>query len=210
MSTPTITFVALAPRQFVPVIDGFAVVKAPSIKGNALMGDSPWAVLTTDDERAVAKTEARVATGRWAAAVKLTRAGNLPKKPKFDADGLASARTERKAELDAASEARKAEAKAAKAQAKAEAKAAKQAESEPKSQATKPAPAADNAALLNLLTRREEAASMIADGLPAALVAAGFGVDEATLTSVTDAVFASMLDDEDEAEVEATADEQAA
>ena len=199
MSTDTITFIALAPKQFVPVINGFAVVKAPSIKGHSLVGDSPWAVLATDDERAAGKTAKRLKTGRWAAAVKLTRNGNLPKKPKFDRDSLAAARTERKAELDAAS----AERKAAEAQAKAEAKAAKAAKAEAKTQVTKPAADGANLAMIRFAKDREAAADMIASGMTVDEVAGMYGVDAGMVERITNLVFASVLDDEDEVEVSA-------
>jgi hypothetical protein len=125
INTPatTITPITLAPGRFAWTLDGQLVVKVPSLDGRPLVGGAiPYT--TTSDDRAIEVVVARLATGRWAPVAGLLTPKGVVRKDvearwAAGSADLVAARTARRADLEAASDASKAAEKAAKSAAKA-------------------------------------------------------------------------------------------
>ena len=177
------------PNRFVPVLDGLVLVKAPSLRGHALVG-SLLPAFTTADERTALKAVRKLNSGAWAPVSLLTKGGAFRKgfeKLAADASGaLKVAREARKAELEAAKAERKAEKAAVKAaapkapkKAKAKAKAAKAAK-------TVTVETVGNPGLLRFCQERDAVVAHLTGAYPmaAATVAMAYGIDVAIVESL--------------------------
>jgi hypothetical protein len=184
------------PNRFVPVLDGKVVVKAPSLRGHALVG-SLLPAFTQANERTAIKALRKLNSGAWAPVEGLlTKTGNFRKG--FEAlasaasEGLKVAREGRKVELEAAraernavTEAAKAEKAAAKLVAAAAAPVAPKAPRARKGGSKKvAAPAvAGDAGIMRLLNEIEAVRAHLTSTppMPVEIIALAYGVDAATV-----------------------------
>lgn len=173
---------------FAPMFEGNVLVKAPSLRGHALVGGLIPS-FTEANERTALKASRKLNSGAWApVAGVLTKTGKWSSKANEKAEaaqeGLLAARSTRQSELNAARTERNEAAKAAKAAKKAaqpaKATKAKTGKGKTKTSGKAPSVTPEMAVLADLARIR----GLLAEGVPASFIATAYKVDEAAIAAL--------------------------